>query len=194
VIVVELTFPAGRFHATPWGRHVNEGVPEWPPSPYRLLRALYDSWKRKNANLDPSHVAAALAALAGPPRFRLPRASASHTRSFLSTNDRDPSKKQLIFDAFVVVDPRESLWIGWPDANPGSVQEQVLDAMLRSLQYLGRSESWVSARIARGVNAVEWNCTPFPGPSSERVRVACARLPRSEETIDMGGPVDLFDS
>ena len=30
---VALRFLAGRFHATPWGHHVNEGVPEWPPSP-----------------------------------------------------------------------------------------------------------------------------------------------------------------
>jgi hypothetical protein len=47
VVVIELRFLTGRFHATPWGRNVNEGVPEWPPSPYRLLRALYDAWKRK---------------------------------------------------------------------------------------------------------------------------------------------------
>ena len=35
-----LHFPAGRYHATPWGNHVNEGIIEWPPSPWRLLRAL----------------------------------------------------------------------------------------------------------------------------------------------------------
>ncbi len=40
MIVLELRFPAGRFHATPWGRHVNEGAVEWPPSPWRLMRAL----------------------------------------------------------------------------------------------------------------------------------------------------------
>ena len=27
---LKLTFPSGRYHATPWGRHVNEGAPEWP--------------------------------------------------------------------------------------------------------------------------------------------------------------------
>ena len=30
---IELTFPAGRYHATPWGRHVNEGAVEWPLLP-----------------------------------------------------------------------------------------------------------------------------------------------------------------
>ena len=46
--VIELHFLAGRYHSTPWGRHVNEGQPEWPPSPLRLLRALYDAWRRKH--------------------------------------------------------------------------------------------------------------------------------------------------
>ena len=31
---------ARRYHATPWDAHVNEGRVEWPPSPWRLLRAL----------------------------------------------------------------------------------------------------------------------------------------------------------
>ena len=35
-----LRFPGRRYHATPWGHHVNEGLIEWPPSPWRLLRAL----------------------------------------------------------------------------------------------------------------------------------------------------------
>jgi len=30
-VTIKLNFPAGRYHATPWGRHVNEGVAEWPP-------------------------------------------------------------------------------------------------------------------------------------------------------------------
>ena len=37
---LSIRFPAGRYHATPWGHHVNEGLIEWPPSPWRLLRAL----------------------------------------------------------------------------------------------------------------------------------------------------------
>ena len=40
MLAIELTFPGGRYHATPWDAHVNEGVTEWPPSPWRVLRAL----------------------------------------------------------------------------------------------------------------------------------------------------------
>ena len=60
---IELRFAANRFHATPWGRHVNEGVPEWPPSPYRLMRALYDAWKRKHPALTEAEVGEVITAL-----------------------------------------------------------------------------------------------------------------------------------
>ena len=39
-----IRFPLGRYHATPWDRSVNEGATEWPPSPWRLLRALVATW------------------------------------------------------------------------------------------------------------------------------------------------------
>jgi CRISPR-associated protein Csb2 len=39
-----LRFPLGRYHATPWDRSANEGTTEWPPSPWRLLRALVATW------------------------------------------------------------------------------------------------------------------------------------------------------
>ena len=39
-VAIAIRFPSGRFHATPWGHHVNEGLPEWPPSPLRLFQAL----------------------------------------------------------------------------------------------------------------------------------------------------------
>ena len=37
-------FPLGRYHANPWDRAVNEGATEWPPSPWRILRALVATW------------------------------------------------------------------------------------------------------------------------------------------------------
>src|SRR5207302_7943257 len=95
-VTLKLTFPAGRYHATAWGRHVNEGVPEWPPSPYRLIRALYDAWKRRRPDWEPSRVERILTALgSSSPVYRLPAATSSHTRSFLSKNEEDPQSKTL---------------------------------------------------------------------------------------------------
>ncbi|HXF72700.1 MAG TPA: type I-U CRISPR-associated protein Cas5/Cas6, partial [Actinomycetota bacterium] len=42
---------SGRFHATPWGRHVNEAALEWPPSPWRLVRAVAAGLARIGADM-----------------------------------------------------------------------------------------------------------------------------------------------
>jgi len=161
MVLIELTFPAGRYHATAWGRHVNEGVPEWPPSPYRLARALYDAWKRKRPEWEEVRVNPLLNAVSSaPPLYRLPDATVSHTRSFLSKNEEDPQSKTLIFDGFVVLSPRSTVLMGWPEAALDVGVLDDLDELLSILNYLGRSESWIAARLVPGVTAVEWNCFP----------------------------------
>jgi CRISPR-associated protein Csb2 len=161
MLLIELTFPAGRYHATVWGRHVNEGVPEWPPSSYRLVRALYDTWKRKRPEWEETRVSHLLRALSSEfPLYRLPNATVSHTRSFLSKNEEDPQSKTLIFDGFVVLSPRSTVLMGWPQAVLDTAGAEDLNELLSVLNYLGRSESWIEARLLSGVSGVEWNCFP----------------------------------
>lgn len=183
MITVELKFPSGMFHATPWGRNVNEGVPEWPPSPYRLLRALYDTWKRKRPEWQDAQVEPLLEALASePPLFSLPPARASHTRSFLSENDRDVTRRQLVFDAFVALSRESSIIIYWPKAELSDAQKRDLDELFSVMNYLGRSESWVAARLSQATD-VAWNCIPVSDSNelidTEIVQVACS-LPKSD--------------
>lgn len=177
MLVIELTFPAGRYHATPWGRHVNEGEAEWPPSPYRLVRAVFDVWKRKRPDWHPSRVEPIFGALASsPPRFVLPGAAVAHTRSFLSKNTENPSDRTLVFDAFAAVSPRAPLLMGWPELDLPQTAQADLDELLSTLNYLGRSESWVSARVLPGIGSVRWNCEPAASASvsGQPVNVACA--------------------
>jgi CRISPR-associated protein Csb2 len=192
MLVLDLRFPSGRYHATPWGRHVNEGVPEWPPSPYRLVRALYDTWRRKRPDWPEHEVAAALAALASAaPVFRLPRSGASHTRSFLSKNTKVETDRTLIFDAFVTVQPSDMVLIGWPDVRLGSDDETRLSELLTLLNYLGRSESWVEAGVHDGADTPEWNCFPATGGvqagEQEIVPVACP-IPAADYKPDPAKP------
>ena len=148
---IRLNFPGGRYHATPWGRHVNEGVVEWPPSPYRLLRALYDVWKRKCFTLEEDDIRAVLQALAEtPPRFVLPSAVATHTRSYLSANSKDPTDKNLVFDAFLALERPHQCYIWWPHLDLSQNEQSTLRLLLHNLNYLGRSESWVQAELWQG--------------------------------------------
>ncbi len=180
MIVIELQFPAGRFHATPWGRNVNEGEVEWPPSPYRLARALVDVWKRRKPAWPEERMEPVLKALNVPPKYLLPAAAAAHTRSYLSSNTKDPTDKQLIFDAFVVIDRCEKVLMGFEgDLSPESRRD--LQELLEEINYFGRSESWVRAGLADGLSDIEWNCFPTglesAGPDHETVQVACLLPP-----------------
>jgi hypothetical protein len=48
-------------HATPRGRHVNEGAVEWPPSPWRIVRALVTTWHLKTREVPEATVRSLLA-------------------------------------------------------------------------------------------------------------------------------------
>jgi CRISPR-associated protein Csb2 len=186
MLVIELRFHGGRYHATPWGRNVVEGIPEWPPSPYRFLRALYDTWKRKQSAMPETRVEHLLGALARePPLYHLPPANASHLRSYVSSNKPDRSSKQRILDAFVVLDPESRVLMGWPDLELSPEETKDLETLLGALNYLGRSESWVIGRISSGPPPANWNCRPSGHETGERVEgreeevsVACAVPPR----------------
>lgn len=152
MLAIRFTFTAGRYHATPWGRHVNEGVPEWPPSPWRILRGIVATWRRTLADeLAPERVEPILRALASQcPKFHLPPASTGHTRHYM------PGTPSLVIDSFIAIQPDKPLFAVWPNLELDSQQRDDLERILRNMPYLGRAESWVSAELA----------TEHPGPNS----------------------------
>ena len=178
--VIELKFLAGRYHGTGWGRHVNEGLGEWPPSPYRLVRAMYDAWKRKCSYMDESEVRPVFAALAKQaPIFYLPQAVAAHTRSYLNSNNEDSSRKALIFDGFISLPKHSACFLQW-DVDLPYQERQKLGLLLSSLNYLGRSESWVEAKLAdAGIGTYVWRPLESDCIASEVTQVACP-VPVSE--------------
>lgn len=181
MIVIEVRFLSGRFHANPWGRNVNEGEVEWPLSPFRLARALIDAWQRRFPEWSAKRMERIIMALSGPPYFHLPMATSSHTRSFLNTNQKNPSEKQKIFDAFVVVDPLHPVYIGF-DAILSEEEFTTLNMLLQHLNYFGRSESWINARLVCEPPDLLWNCKPVWANKnylelSETVPVACLQSP-----------------
>lgn len=148
MIAISFRFLAGRFHATPWGRHVNEGAVEWPPSPWRILRALVATWKRTLANVPESDVKPILEILAAdPPEFDLPPASTGHTRHYMPWFRKGPDDRTLVFDTFVALSRETTLLIRWPEASLDDAQRQTLARILANLNTLGRSESWCEATL-----------------------------------------------
>ncbi len=159
-VILRLKFPAGRYHATPWGRHVNEGVPEWPPSPWRLLRALIAVWRRTCPDLPTSDVQRLLAQLVEPPDFQLPAHRVAHTRHYMPWEKKGPQDRTLIFDTFVSIPRSEELLLRWPNANLDASGQKSLHLLLSNLGFLGRAEGWVEADLLSEDDAPDrsWNC------------------------------------
>ena len=185
MLALGIRFHAGRFHATPWGRHVNEGAPEWPPSPWRLLRALVATWKRKldnDTNCPHGTIERLLRTLTAPPVFALPPASTGHTRHYMPWYKKGPSDKTLVFDAFVALHKTDEVTVLWPDVSLDQDGQRALARVAENLGFLGRAESWAEARLLSDTEATEAetrvNCVPTDGTRPMRetdpVRVLCA--------------------
>jgi CRISPR-associated protein Csb2 len=149
MIAIAFQFPGGRFHATVWGRHVNEGVAEWPPSPWRILRALLAVWKRHLPEVSEETMRAVLAALAAPACFCLPPAVHAHTRQFMPVGG-DWNDRTLVFDSFVAFSGASPVIAVWPEAALEESQRETLEHLLKRLPYLGRAESWCVAETMDG--------------------------------------------
>ena len=144
MIAISLKFPAKRFHATPWGRQVNEGSVEWPPSPWRLLRSLVATWHHKFPDVPEAMMRDLVELLAQPPKFSLPPASQGHTRHYMPLANDDRTK---VFDTFIAIAPDDAVIAIWPDLSLTDEQRQLLSQLLESMSYFGRAESWVICEL-----------------------------------------------
>lgn len=176
MIHLEVRFRAGRYHATPWDHHVNEGVVEWPPSPWRILRALVAALRVGASGVDPVVGARAIARLSAAPSFTLPPASVGHTRHYLSKNALARTDSAMVFDTFVALAPGDVVSVQWPCAlEPG--EREALDALARQVSYLGRAESWADLTLLPDdAPPGAPNCEPSDGaaaPGAVTVRVLC---------------------
>jgi CRISPR-associated protein Csb2 len=194
VVTMLIQFPAGRYHATPPDHHVNEGQVEWPPSPWRLLRALlaagYNTlgWE---AGLDnpwtsrPPELAQALILklAASPPSYSVPSGLSSHTRHYmpLASLDNGRERTSLVFDTWARLNDG-TLAVTW-GAELTDAETALLAELVARLGYLGRSESWIKARVAGPNDEIPCpNCVPEqeladPGPGWEQVALLISQSP-----------------
>lgn len=174
--VLTVALPWGKFHATPWGHHVNEALVEWPPSPWRVLRALFSTWKLRAPHLQDALVVPVLNALAAPPAFQLPDHTEATTRHWLPDNARGKDK---VIDAFAVVERGAMVQMRW-DGDLAQRQREVLAELAALVPYLGRAESICELRLADREapesGASTW-LMPRPDSWGTGVRVLVAELP-----------------
>ncbi len=159
-------FPANRYHATPWGRNVNEADVAWPPEPWRLLRALVAAWWRKGdrerwSEDDLARLVDALAATL--PEYSLPTGAIhAHTRHYMPAGkiERGGPTTTLVFDAFLRLPVGATLVVAWPRVALEPESFAFAAHIAHAIGYLGRAESWAECEALS-----EWdgtvNCRPL---------------------------------
>ncbi len=153
-------FPAGRYHATPWGRNVNEADVAWPPEPWRLLRALVAAWWRKGdrERWSEDDLARLIDELAETlPEYSLPTGAIhAHTRHYMPTGkiERGRPKTTLVFDAFLRLPIGATLVAAWPRVALEPESFAFAAHVASAIGYLGRAESWTECEALS-----EWDGT-----------------------------------
>lgn len=175
-IVLQQVFPLGRFHATPWRANpFDDPHGEWPPSPWRLVRAVVARWYQcareatstpSNQQLDELVQALCMSGY----RFHLPRSArrGSPLRQYFPQEfGWNPKTKKkagvrgygasLAQDNYWCVAPTNAVWWFldghlWTDPLVGT-----LDRCLDRIIYFGRAETFTRIRRARNGHP-EPNC------------------------------------
>lgn len=180
-VTLAFAFPWGRYHATPWGRHVNEGIPEWPPSPWRISRALYATWQNRVPTLDEVTVISLLEKLTDPPGYYLPPHGEFHTRHYMPYMKGAKESMALILDPFVTLSHDSEVLVRW-DVDLSPSERMCLTELVGRLTYLGRAESICSVRLVDETREnISW--LKPSGENSDRATVSVL-LPSSPIDLD----------
>lgn len=182
-----IRFPVGRYHATPWDRSVNEGATEWPPSPWRILRALVATWYTRWPDLPAPVLDGLLEALGDPPSYRAPQVSQAQTRHYMPDLDHrkgETGRTDLTLDPFLWLRRDVDLLVRW-DADLDAEQRAALAKLAELLPYLGRADSVCEARLCDSdpePDATWWR----PGAEGEQaVRLLAPARPVRRAVLEM---------
>lgn len=156
---LRITLLSGRYGATPWDRSEFEGQVEYPPSPWRLLRAILHGAFLLSDERDqlPQSVAAMVEALsASHPTYHLPFGEFGQIRGFRPAygceavaplytkgptmyNAKGQPKRRSFIDSFLQLGAGTAIHVSWPVVLSAD-QRALLGDCLAGLSYLGRAE------------------------------------------------------
>ncbi|MCL6105806.1 MAG: type I-U CRISPR-associated protein Csb2 [Actinobacteria bacterium] len=180
-IVLRQAFPLGRFHATPWSVNpFDDPYGEWPPSPWRLVRAVVARWyqwaREADEEQDPQQVADLVAALCSsryafhlpvntrrgkPWRQYLPVEFGWNPRAKKTAGVRSYSTS-LAQDNYWCIPCGEDGTVWWLLEGKNWTESLInlLDNCLERITYFGRAESFTRISVYR-------SSEPPPEPNCE---------------------------
>lgn len=146
MIHIKVQFHTNQYQACAWGNHHSEGVIDWPPAPWRVLRAVVAG--SYNVALSEKHqptLKALVHKLASVfPSYTLPPTTYIQHRSprpqvDLKTAKVGPGK--ILYSAGLLMSSlQNTLYVHWP-VTLLETEELVLSLCLSGLTYFGRKES-----------------------------------------------------
>lgn len=173
--ILRITLLSGRYGATPWGRSEYEGQVEYPPSPWRLLRAVLHGGFALSATPEqlPEGVEDLVSLMAlHLPSYHLPYGEYGQIRGFRPAYGCEPvspldtkgyshaqGKRRSFIDSYLQLGAGAALHVCWP-VDLSADQERLLTACLAGVSYLGRAEYPALWQVVPTMPEV--NCTPDP--------------------------------
>lgn len=150
MLALRLTFPWGRYYAHPWGLNpARLREAEWPPSPWRLLRALAAGWFRAHPGCAPTPELRGLLEVLGRelPDIAIGSVTFSqvvHWQPNFGAADKDDRASALYKrtrheNHFAATET--PITFKWNSATLDEERRSLLDSILRHISYLGRAES-----------------------------------------------------
>lgn len=178
-LVLRQEFPLGRFHATPWRVNpYDDAHGEWPPSPWRLVRAVTARWYQSARELEREADIAALKQLQAalckstyafhlPPAARKGRPLRQYHPTEFGWRPAEKKKPgtrsygtSLVQDNYWCVPPESPVWwfiesYDWTDSLRG-----LLARCLDRMTYFGRAESLTRIGVVGSTDDIPTpNCT-----------------------------------
>lgn len=155
------------YGANPWNTAHIEGKNEWPPSPWRLLRALIAAYYLCPEPPDLQLLGSAISQLAQEsPEFYLPPATFTQHRYYRKdqTNDVNLYKGgKKVIEAQLRFHPKaDTLWVRWNRVELVEQEREALKQVLPYCRYLGRSDYLADWQIAHPEEMPSPNAIPAP--------------------------------
>jgi hypothetical protein len=153
-LVLGARFPFGRYAATPWFRSRREHVAnaEWPPSPWRIARALVATAYRIGDDALVEATVALVQRLATVlPQYRLPPATevvyAQWMPQLEFSDAPDATERSENGHTLLAISTDRELCVAWPGLELSADERSLLGTLLDSMPYLGQSVSVCAWRI-----------------------------------------------